>query len=246
MKQSLFRNIRRKLLNEGKLVRYLTYAIGEVVLIIVGILFALKINDWNEDRKAQAEFDAYIVQLREDVSVAIDLTEGGAQNGERQVRLAKTILNFLEGTETNAEELEAFERALGSLGKIPSFKMPFGNLRKLLDGNFEAIARNKELTDAAYDIVTEVTRWANIIDSEVGRLEHGEAVFTKFRGLRNIGNEPDDITVGLKYDLDRLRASQDFIYAIHNAAYIAANKHNCYNRIKRILEQFLAVLEEYE
>lgn len=67
MKQSLFRSIRRKLLNEGKLVRYLTYAVGEVVLIIVGILFALKINDWNEDRKVQAEYDLYIVQLREDV-----------------------------------------------------------------------------------------------------------------------------------------------------------------------------------
>ena len=64
MKQSIFRSIRRKLLDEGKLVRYLAYAVGEVVLIIVGILFALKINDWNEDKKAQAEFHEYIVQLR--------------------------------------------------------------------------------------------------------------------------------------------------------------------------------------
>ena len=54
--KSPFRAIRQKLFTEGKLLRYLGYATGEVVLIIIGILFALKINDWNEDRKAQAEF----------------------------------------------------------------------------------------------------------------------------------------------------------------------------------------------
>ncbi len=72
MKHSLFRSIRHKLLNEGKLLRYIGYAIGEVVLIIVGILFALKINDWNEDKKAQEEFDEYIVQLKQDVRTAIE------------------------------------------------------------------------------------------------------------------------------------------------------------------------------
>ena len=70
--KTLFRSIRRKLLllrsssyegqvHVGKLVRYLTYAVGEVVLIIVGIMIALQLNNWNEDRKAQAEFDLYIV-----------------------------------------------------------------------------------------------------------------------------------------------------------------------------------------
>ena len=47
----LFRNIRGQLLAENKLVRYLIYALGEIILIIFGILIALQINNWNEKRK---------------------------------------------------------------------------------------------------------------------------------------------------------------------------------------------------
>ena len=63
------------LLGEGRIGRYLSYAIGEVILIIVGILIALQISEWNADRKAEAEFDAYVVQLREDVRKAIENAE---------------------------------------------------------------------------------------------------------------------------------------------------------------------------
>ena len=64
MKQSIFRGIRRKLLDEGKLVRYITYAIGKVVLIIVGILFALKINDWNEEKKDRQTETKILTEIR--------------------------------------------------------------------------------------------------------------------------------------------------------------------------------------
>jgi len=46
-----FRNIRQNLLNEGKTSKYLKYAIGEIVLVVIGILIALQINNWNEYRK---------------------------------------------------------------------------------------------------------------------------------------------------------------------------------------------------
>ena len=45
-----FRKIRRKLLSEGKTGKYLKYAIGEIVLVVIGILIALGINNWNSER----------------------------------------------------------------------------------------------------------------------------------------------------------------------------------------------------
>ncbi|WP_334114087.1 DUF6090 family protein [Paucihalobacter sp.] len=50
-----FRNIRKNLLNEGKTTRYFKYAIGEIVLVVIGILIALQINNWNEANKAAKE-----------------------------------------------------------------------------------------------------------------------------------------------------------------------------------------------
>jgi hypothetical protein len=47
----LFRNIRKNLLNEGKTSKYFKYAIGEIILVVIGILIALSINNWNENRK---------------------------------------------------------------------------------------------------------------------------------------------------------------------------------------------------
>ena len=48
-----FRNIRQNLLIENKTGKYLKYAIGEIFLVVIGILIALQINNWNEDRKNQ-------------------------------------------------------------------------------------------------------------------------------------------------------------------------------------------------
>ncbi|MEH6514267.1 DUF6090 family protein [Maribacter arcticus] len=46
-----FRKIRQNLLNEGKTTKYFKYAIGEIVLVVLGILIALSINNWNDARK---------------------------------------------------------------------------------------------------------------------------------------------------------------------------------------------------
>ncbi|WP_273277430.1 DUF6090 family protein [Maribacter polysiphoniae] len=50
-----FRRIRQQVLTENKFSKYLLYAIGEIVLVVIGILIALQINNWNEIRKDNAE-----------------------------------------------------------------------------------------------------------------------------------------------------------------------------------------------
>ena len=50
-----FGNLRRKLLGEKKLRKYLVYAAGEIFLVVVGILIALQINSWNQERQNEAE-----------------------------------------------------------------------------------------------------------------------------------------------------------------------------------------------
>jgi len=61
---SLFRNFRNKLLYEGQFRKYLIYAAGEILLIVLGIMIALSINNWNQyskDRKAEREYLKRIV-----------------------------------------------------------------------------------------------------------------------------------------------------------------------------------------
>ena len=61
-----FRRIRQNLLSEGKTGKYLKYAIGEVLLVVIGILIALQINNSNELRKANEEEAILLSDLKED------------------------------------------------------------------------------------------------------------------------------------------------------------------------------------
>ena len=49
---TLFRKIRKQLMSQNKVSKYLVYAIGEIALVVIGIFLAVQVNDWNEDRKA--------------------------------------------------------------------------------------------------------------------------------------------------------------------------------------------------
>ncbi|WP_242156386.1 DUF6090 family protein [Aestuariivivens sediminis] len=62
-----FRQIRQRLLSEGKTTKYLKYAIGEIVLVVIGILIALQINNWNEIRKANKKSRNYLIEIKSDL-----------------------------------------------------------------------------------------------------------------------------------------------------------------------------------
>ncbi|MBK9737565.1 MAG: hypothetical protein IPO92_22455 [Saprospiraceae bacterium] len=59
-----FRHIRQKLIAEGKLVNYLKYVIGEIVLVMIGILLAVQLNNWNENRKNRIFEKEILSQIR--------------------------------------------------------------------------------------------------------------------------------------------------------------------------------------
>lgn len=81
-----FRHIRKRLLKENQFskpaspaIRYLLYAIGEIILVVIGILIALQINNWNEDRKVRIgvndQLQSMTKELGEDVQFYQDLID---------------------------------------------------------------------------------------------------------------------------------------------------------------------------
>ena len=64
----LFRHIRYNLMSENKTGKYFKYAIGEIILVVIGILIALQINNWNEQSKANASARIQLRQLHQNIS----------------------------------------------------------------------------------------------------------------------------------------------------------------------------------
>jgi hypothetical protein len=77
---NFFRKIRQRLLTENKFSKYLLYAIGEIVLVVIGILIALSINNWNEDKKYIINEKLILENLLENLEVNSNiLFEGSNQ-----------------------------------------------------------------------------------------------------------------------------------------------------------------------
>lgn len=91
-----FRKIRQRLLSENKFSKYLIYAIGEIVLVVIGILIALSINNGNEERKSREEEKIILAKLTADLKWNHKEIEGIKNITSLRLKSAETILNYLE------------------------------------------------------------------------------------------------------------------------------------------------------
>ena len=82
----LLRTLRRRLLHQQKVKKYLLYAIGEILLVVVGILIALGINNWNEDQKDRKEEQKALQLLQIEFTTNLEQLES-------KIRLRNHIIN---------------------------------------------------------------------------------------------------------------------------------------------------------
>ena len=100
-----FRKIRQKLLSENKFSKYLIYAIGEIVLVVIGILIAVQINNWNENWKKEKLKVSYKISLINDLSSdTLKLNELIAKNNSELETLYNQKRRFL-GEDTPVDTL---------------------------------------------------------------------------------------------------------------------------------------------
>ena len=66
---TLFRRFRQRLLSENKFSKYLIYAIGEIILVVIGILIALQVNNWNQNRIDSKIEKQLLTELLENLEV---------------------------------------------------------------------------------------------------------------------------------------------------------------------------------
>jgi hypothetical protein len=90
-----FRTIRQSLLVQGRVTRYLTYAIGEIALVMIGILLALQINNWNENQKLRHRQVDLINALILDLNAKMEENIGDLNIGERLMAKAEKALQDL-------------------------------------------------------------------------------------------------------------------------------------------------------
>jgi len=96
----IFRKIRQKFLVENKFRNYFIYAIGEIVLVVIGILIALQINNWNQAKEDNKALKEYLVKIKshtiEDLYKLDTITSGRKRIAKLCKKARASILNKTE------------------------------------------------------------------------------------------------------------------------------------------------------
>jgi hypothetical protein len=88
-----FRKIRKKLADDNKPLKYMRYAIGEIVLVVIGILIALQINNWNQERKNNAKILSLFEEVQNDILRDIPNIESAISAYKIKDSLVNLVIN---------------------------------------------------------------------------------------------------------------------------------------------------------
>lgn len=91
-----FKRIRKRQIHQGRLKNYLLYAIGEIILVVIGILLALQINNWNTERVEQDQMQEFASAMIQDLRADIYETELRQRQMEKiimRMDSARTLIN---------------------------------------------------------------------------------------------------------------------------------------------------------
>jgi hypothetical protein len=91
-----FRKIRHKLLSGGKTGRYLKYAIGEIILVVLGILIALQVDNWNTSRIEQDQLEAYAKLLVNDLEEDIKMTKFSMYQASESIKRIDSLIRYVQ------------------------------------------------------------------------------------------------------------------------------------------------------
>lgn len=97
-----FRKIRKRLADDNKPIKYLRYAIGEILLLVIGILIALQINNWNTHRKERVREKVFLEQLSADLQLSVvGIKKIKGFFDERAIASGKVVHAFYKPTQQN-------------------------------------------------------------------------------------------------------------------------------------------------
>ena len=136
-----FRAIRKQLLEEGKLVRYSYYALGEIILVVVGILIALQINNWNEASQQREREIQFLENLKSDLIFEEADLERFSTIRQGMVSSAQTALEHFNGKPV--DDIHLFNSHVFNVGVWQEFQRNNNTFLELLNsGNLTLISND--------------------------------------------------------------------------------------------------------
>ena len=212
-----FRQIRQRLITDNKFSKYLLYAVGEILLVVIGILIALQINNWNEERKQAIRSLDYHERLLEDLNRLVEQNQEVTSRADRTLRSITKTVELLESgsivTERDKKTVDFamiwFSRTNYQMPKLPTYDEMKSN------GDLNLIY-SIELRDQIANFQNFLEQVEDVVSKLSTAIESDFQIFN--RHLRSYV-DPESLEVTYSYDFKEMAGDEVFVNTFSRLSY---------------------------
>jgi hypothetical protein len=247
----IFKNIRRKLAAQNKTMAYMRYAIGEIFLVVIGILIALQVNNWNEGRKDRKLEHGYLLRLHEDMLVSLKNVKGNIKDIKEQIDLQNQMIDWLEKGVLKKEDYGTFSYGLYEFGKIPPPSLVTGTLDELRSTGRITVIQNDSLRKALQNMEDKAENIREIMTYIVARISpqisyiDSRVVMLKVSDKKQPPHISRESAAGLyDFDFPALSKNPRVISAISAMNQICRVLYSQNEELKNMYKRIISLLEK--
>ena len=245
----IFRKIRQKMLTENKFSKYLIYAIGEIFLVVIGILIALSINNWNDERKEKIEANKEHNNINKEFRNNLKNLDNTLKIIDELSSSLSLLMQTMNEPSSNKFKKEKLDTLLMYCSSIPpKWNRSDMNVRGIENTNKIGEIKNEELKQLLYE-------WFEINESIKYLEKNADEAFSTYvnyikengswREIDKLGNNKNLICGGsiLMPDNDHLILDYKFENIVDDHLVWLLNKKQGYNDARRQVQK---IIEESE
>ena len=183
-----FRKIRKDLLSEGKIGKYFKYAIGEIILVVIGILIALQINNWNNKQQDLEKEQEVLKNLRAEV---LQNLEEIKRDHEFNLECLEACYTLLEIDKTKSVNPLKIDSLMGTALDFATFDARLGVVNDVISSGKLELIRDEDLRLLLNQWTGELSDYVE--DAMVRRnfISNNYDILTKYIPVRNGDNTQD-------------------------------------------------------
>ena len=234
-------------MEKNKIGKYLKYAVGEIVLVVIGILIALGINNWNQTRQNTKLTNLYISNFIREINTDISTLDDRIKSNEIRIKNIDSIMTTLATKkELSKNELLSFYNQNETLAYDSYFIPDKTTFRQLESNNNSNIIPNSNLRDNLFQYY--VLNDRNEKNGEISTQLYQHNFLTKDILRNMLAGDILEQLFGSTFnrsnlDLEKLRQNTDYIFSLGSKKAIMQGQNFQYQNIKVKAENLLVLLE---
>jgi hypothetical protein len=242
-----FRKIRYDLMGKNKTTTYFKYAIGEIVLVVIGILIALWINNTYQDYKNKQLSTLFTQGFKRDLVADITLLVDRIKRNKNVVKSIDSIIVIINyKTELSSDELQSFIRCNTLISYESSFIPEKGTIRQFESQNSNNLMSSKSLKAKLFSYHTLNDRNEKNMETSVQLYQHTFFTrdFVKILLTEEIINEFNGIESAMNPEsINNIRNNKEYVSSLFHKKEITKNQNRNYQDVKTKAKELIGLIE---